>query len=191
MPQHYTTDQSFEKQDFSASPLTKGEYEACQFLNCSFAEGDLKNIRFTDCQFKGCNLSLAKLGGSTFKDVVFEDCKLMGLHFETCNELLFTVEFRNCVLDLCSFYRRKMKKTRFENCSLREADFSEADLSACLFENCDLENTTFENTLLEKADLRTSFNYRIDPERNRLKGTRFSIHGLPGLLEKYGILVEN
>jgi hypothetical protein len=41
-----------------------------------------------------------------------------------------------------------------------------------------------------KADLSTSFNYQIDPERNKLKGARFSLHGIGGLLHKYDIKIE-
>jgi uncharacterized protein YjbI with pentapeptide repeats len=187
----YFVDQIFEKQDFTAQPLLKGEYESCRFENCRFQESDLKQIRFTDCVFKDCNLSMAKLAGVTFRDVVFKDCKLMGLHFDVCNDLLFSVSFTRCMADLCSFYLRKMKKTRFENCSLKEVDFSEADLSHSVFADCNLENAVFENTQLEKADLRSAFNYRIDPEKNYLKKARFSVQGLAGLLEKYDLSVEN
>lgn len=31
------------------------------------------------------------------------------------------------------------------------------------------EMLAFENTILEKADFRTSFNYSIDPEKDRIK----------------------
>jgi len=187
----YIVDQIFEKQDYTSQYLPKGEYESCRFENCQFQESDLKSIRFTDCVFSDCNLSMAKLTGVTFRDVVFEDCKLMGLHFDVCNDLLFSVSLIRCMADLCSFYRRKMKKARFENCSLKEVDFSEADLSQSVFADCNLENAVFENTHLEKADLRTAFNYRIDPEKNQLKKARFSVLGLPGLLEKYDLSVEN
>jgi hypothetical protein len=43
---------------------------------------------------------------------------------------------------------------------------------------------------LKKADLRTAYNYHIDPESNKLKKAKFSLQGLPGLLDKYGIDIE-
>jgi fluoroquinolone resistance protein len=43
---------------------------------------------------------------------------------------------------------------------------------------------------IEKADFRTAYNYHLDPESNRLKGAKFSFHGLPGLLGKYGLEIE-
>ena len=46
---------------------------------------------------------------------------------------------------------------------------------------------TFDNTILEKVDFKTSFNYAIDPEQNRVKKARFSLVGVAGLLDKYGV----
>lgn len=84
----------------------------------------------------------------------------------------------------------KMKKTRFNKCSLQEADFTETDLSAAVFDNCDLSRAVFSNTILEKADMRTAFNYSIDPERNHLKKARFTLAGVTGLLDRYDIDIE-
>jgi uncharacterized protein YjbI with pentapeptide repeats len=74
---------------------------------------------------------------------------------------------------------------------LQEADFSECELNSAIFDNCDLFNATFDQTNLEKADFRTAMNFRIDPERNKLKKARFSKSHLSGLLEKYDILIED
>jgi fluoroquinolone resistance protein len=63
-------------------------------------------------------------------------------------------------------------------------------LVGAVFYNCDLSAAVFENTHLEKADFRTAYNYHLDPESNRLKGAKFSFHGLPGLLGKYGLEIE-
>ena len=51
-------------------------------------------------------------------------------------------------------------------------------------------NAAFENTIIEKADFRTSFNYSIDSEKNRIKKTRFSLAGVAGLLYKYDIEID-
>jgi uncharacterized protein YjbI with pentapeptide repeats len=73
------------------------------------------------------------------------------------------------------------------NLKLYEADFTECDLSGSVFENCDLMRATFDNSILERTDFRTSFNYSIDPEKNRIRKARFSLTGIPGLLNKYNI----
>jgi hypothetical protein len=49
----------------------------------------------------------------------------------------------------------------------------------------------FENSILEKVDFRSSFNYIIDPETNRIKKARFSLPGVTGLLAKYDIEIDN
>jgi hypothetical protein len=38
--------------------------------------------------------------------------------------------------------------------------------------------------------VRTSFNYSIDLERNRIKKAQFSITGIAGLLDKYDIDID-
>jgi hypothetical protein len=59
-----------------------------------------------------------------------------------------------------------------------------------VFENCNLEQTIFNNTILEKTDFRTAYNFSIDPEMNKIRKTRFSSVGLSGLLDKYDIEIS-
>lgn len=186
----YIQDKKFEKIDFTTNEFTKGDYENCSFINCNFSYMELSKINFTECLFISCNLSLAKLAQTSFRDIQFKDSKLVGLHFDNCDEFLFAVDFDDCILDLSSFYKRKLKKTKFKNASLQEVDFTEADLTNSLFDNCNLEKAIFANTILEKADLRTSYNYSIHPESNKIKKARFSMTGIAGLLDKYDIEIE-
>jgi uncharacterized protein YjbI with pentapeptide repeats len=190
MQKDYITDQKFEKEDYAVTKFEKADYEGCYFLNCNFSNVDLSDVNFTDCEFIDCNLSSAKIIQTTFGDVQFKDCKMLGLHFENCNEFIFSAKFDNCILNLCSFYKRKMKKTNFAGCSLHEVDFTEADLSESGFDKCDLKDAKFENTMLEKADLRTAFNYSIDPELNKIKKGKFSFPSVAGLLHKYDISIS-
>ena len=151
---------------------------------------DLSNVRFIESEFVHCNLSLAALTKTAFRDIKFKDCKLLGLHFHNCNELLFAVNFDTCQLNLSSFYKRNLKKTIFNNSSVQEVDFTEANLTGALFQNCDLAKSVFEDTILENTDFRTSFNYSIDPERNRIKKAKFTMQGIAGLLDKYDIEID-
>lgn len=183
-------DETFEKIDFKATPLKKGEYESCSFKNCDLSEADLADVRFIGCDFISCNLSLAKFKKTSFQDVKFKDCKMLGLRFEHCDPFNLSFSFDNCMLNHSSFYLVKLKKTLFKNCQLQECDFTETDLSSAALDDCDLARSTFENTILEKADLRTAYNYAIDPELNRVKRARFSLSGVPGLLGRYDIDIE-
>lgn len=183
-------DQSFQAIDYTGEKLNKAEYENCSFVNCVFSTTDISNLSFTDCVFENCDLSNAKLKNAAFRDVKFKESKLVGLHFQNCSEFLFSVEFTNCQLNLSSFYKRNLKRAKFKNCALHEVDFTEADLMASIFDNCDLAGAIFENTNLQQVDFRTSFNYSIDPELNRIKKAKFSRSEVVGLLNKYNIEIE-
>lgn len=180
----------FDKIDYFQKKIVKANYENCSFVNCNFASADLSDINFVECEFRNCNLSLANIAHTTFRDVTFKDCKMLGLRFEKSNKAMFLAYFENDDLSMCSFIKLQLKKVKFVNCILRETDFTGAEMKESLFDQCDLSGTRFENTNLEKADLRTSYNYTIDPEMNRIRKAKFSIHGITGLLQKYDIDIQ-
>lgn len=190
MERIYITDQAFSNINFTEKPLAIGDYENCQFSNCQFQNTSLSGINFSGCVFSGCDMGMAKLSNTTFNDIQFINCKLLGLHFNDCNTFLFTVSFEHCILNLASFYKMKMKKTRFTGSTLQEADFTETDLSAAVFGHCNLAGAIFEQTILEKADFRTADGFSINPERNRMKKARFAVTGLSGLLHKYNLDID-
>ena len=181
---------SIEKQDYSQSALAKGEYDNCIFKNCIFSDSDLSNVTFTECEFKDCDLSNVNLKHTVFNDMKFSNCKLLGMQFNHCSDFLFSVEFNECNLNLASFYQMKIKGTKFNSCMLQHVDFTETDLTSSLFNNCDFKAAIFERSILEKSDFRTSFNYVIDPEINKIKKAKFSMPEVLGLLRKYNIEVK-
>jgi uncharacterized protein YjbI with pentapeptide repeats len=65
-----------------------------------------------------------------------------------------------------------------------------ADLTGVLFDNCDLHRTLFMNSIANKADFKTSYNYTLDPEKNKIKKAIFSLKGVRGLLAKHEILIN-
>lgn len=186
----YFDDVTFENADFSIEQLEKGEYDNCRFVHCNFFEADLAGISFSETGFTGSNLSMIKIAQTTFQDIKFKECKLLGIHFEDSSELLFKVDFDQCILNLSSFYKRNLIKTVFNSCSLQEVDFTEADLTQAVFHDCDLARAIFDHTILNKADLRTAAHYSIDPATNSIKKARFSMAGISGLLDKYDIEIE-
>jgi uncharacterized protein YjbI with pentapeptide repeats len=115
---------------------------------------------------------------------------MLGLRFDTCAEFNLSFSFNNCLVNHSSFYKTKIKKTSFKDTQLQEADFTECDLTSAVFDNCDLKNATFDFTILEKTDFRSSYNYSIDGEKNRLKKAKFSLQGISGLLDKYDIEIH-
>jgi len=190
MEQVCIEDKTFDRGDFTLNPLAKGEYENCRFINCDFSNSDLRGFIFSECEFTGCNLSLAALDETAFRYVKFKDSKMLGLRFENCIGFGFAFYIEGCSLNHSSFYQMKLKKTIFRNSQLRESDFTGSDLTSSVFDNCDLAGAVFENSVIEKADFRTSFNYSIDPVKNRIKKAKFSLSGIPGLLNKYDIEID-
>ncbi len=195
MELNYIADQKFINICFAAQPLKRGEYENCRFKDCDFSECNLSDFVFTDCEFSFCNLSLVKLTGTTFRDVKFINCKMLGLHFEDCNEFGVSFSFENCTLDHSSFYKLKIIKTTFSGSKLAGADFdvvltSTQKMTGSSFQDCDMSGAVFGNSNLERVDFLTAVNYSLDPDRNKLKKTRFSAGGLPGLLSKYDIIIS-
>lgn len=183
------TDKVFDKIDFNVEPLPAGEYEDCAFRSCDFSNADLSGMVFIGCRFKDTNLSMAKLSRASFREVVFEGCKMVGLHFEDALPFLVPPEFTNCILDLSSFTSVKLPRVKFERCDVKEVDFSEADLSGCMFDHCNVERAIFDRTNLTMANFSTAFNYSLDPGKNMVKKAIFSLSGLPGLLDRYDIVI--
>lgn len=183
----FAEDQTYDKIDFRATPLQKSDYDHCMFVKVEFSGVDLSGIKFIDCQFSGCNLTTVQMAHTVFRDVLFKDCKMMGLRFDTADKFGLSFRFEDCILDHSSFYQTELKKTIFIRTQLKQADLTGCDLTEAVFDHCDLAGATFEHTVLEKADLRTAFNYAIDPEMNRIKRAKFSLAGVAGLLGKYDI----
>ena len=186
----YIEDKEYQDIDFTMEPLKIGNYENCVFNNCNFSSCKLSEIVFTDCEFEDCELSMIEIDKTAFRNINFKTSKLFGIQFENVNDLMLSMNFNNCQLNFSSFNKLNLRSTNFKNCNLQEVDFSETDLTKSIFDNCDLSGVTFEYTILEEVDFRTSRNYIIDPETNRIRKATFSIDGIAGLLSKYDIEIE-
>ncbi|MFT7121497.1 MAG: hypothetical protein ACJAZ9_001675 [Neolewinella sp.] len=182
----YHTDETFN----GLTELASGEYDNCNFENCSLAGTDLSGLVFVDCTFSDCDLSNAKVNETAFKTVDFENCKLLGIHFDDSGKFLFAINFTGCRLELATFRDRDIRKCTFTECQLPETDFTGANLQGVNFNNCDLNRAIFERTDLRKADFTSAYNYRLSPEDNRIRGAKFSTNGLVGLLTEYGVVVR-
>jgi uncharacterized protein YjbI with pentapeptide repeats len=94
------------------------------------------------------------------------------------------------MMDYVSFVGKKMTKTNFLDCSLKDANFSNTDLSSSTFKKSNLEGCIFNKTQLKNVDFTTAYNFTLDPEINFIKKAKFSREALQGLLAKYDIVVE-
>ena len=73
---------------------------------------------------------------------------------------------------------------------MEEIDFTATIANNAVFDNCELKGAIFEATNLEKSDFRTALHFEINPENNRLKGTRFSRNTIEGAVSQYQIIIE-
>lgn len=180
----------FDQATTDVANWTHQEFEKCTFTNLILSGQSFAGSSFINCQFNGCALTATSLEATKLDDVSFTGCNLLSVNFGQCSSFGFRVAFNECQLDYTSFLSRNLKKTRFVDCSIREARFLSCDLTGAVFKNCNLELTVFASTILVQADLSTSYNLSLDPDNNKLKKTRFSLHSLPGLLTKYDIVIS-
>jgi fluoroquinolone resistance protein len=169
------------------APLIPGHYEYGEFVRCDFSEMDLRGFSFTECEFIGCDMSNANIYGVGFRDVSFKECKMLGLDFEHCDAFGLGFTFEDGNLSYANFSGCKMKKMKFIRCKMNQCDFSRADLSESQFDVCDLGDATFFQSILESADLSTSFNFIIDPTQNRIRKMKIAMESLPGLVKCFGV----
>ena len=174
--------------DFSFQKMNRTDFEECEFVNCVFT--DLSRLSFIDCHFKNCNLSNSKTVDTALKSCKFSGCKLLGMNFSASKDFIFEVHFEDCLMDYVSFDRKKLNKSSFTRCKLHGANFTEADLSKSTLVNCDLYDALFSGTNLSSVDLTSAINFIIDPELNNIKKAKFTLQGLPGLLQRHHILLD-
>jgi len=186
----YICNERFENQKFSETPLSYTDFEGCTFTNCDFSNLDVSGLKFVDCAFEGCNLSMIKTYDTVFAQVRFTNCKMLGLRFEDCHPVGASYEFDHCQLDFASFYQQSLKGKIIRGCRFKETDFTECDASRTCFDDCDFLMARFDHTNLEGCDFRTSFQYAISPTSNRINKAKFSLNGVAGLLDEFGILIE-
>lgn len=168
----------------------KGFY-LCTFVNVDFSQSTLRHCTFDGCTFVNGNLSLSKLYNTTWRDVTFEGTKLMGVDWTLARRLTFSVVFERCVLSYSSFLGLRLKRTPFRECVLEEVDFTEADLTDASFPGSRLSGSTFVDTNLTRADLSEATDYAIDPRRNTLTETQFSLDAALRVAAQFGILVPS
>lgn len=157
MQGNYYEDQVYTFDSAELVQLSPGTYEGCQFLNGNFSGSDLTDFRFLDCTFQQCNLDRVKLINTSFSNVKFIDSKMMGIDFEHCHPIMFSIGFENCQLSYSNFFQRKMPETVFKNCNLTEVDFSNAILTSAVFSGSNFSNARFEATDLSNADFRDDY----------------------------------
>jgi hypothetical protein len=186
----YIIDKQYSGSIFLEKEIMYHDFERCVFEDCDFADADFTGVAFIDCVFTGCNFVDAMINYVSLRDVQFNACNFTAVNFAMVDQLLFKFGFKDCTLDYAKFYTLKFRNTLFENCSIVAADFMNADITGVVFDNCNLHKSHFMNTIANKTDFYTSYNFVIDPEKNKLKKAVFSQAGLKGLLDRHELIIK-
>ena len=181
---------TYENKNFVDDPLAIADYEGCTFINCNFNQCNLSELNFIECDFNTCNLSMVNMYKTGLKNIRLSGCRTTGVQFEECNPFLFAIHCIECPMEFSTFVQMDLKKSTFKDSQLINVDFSEADLTGLSFDGCDLYDAIFSYSILEKSDFRNARNYTINPESNRMRGSKHSIHQVRGLLEQYDLIIE-
>lgn len=182
--------QLFESSEMPINSWIGQTFEQCTFRKLSLSDEVFFNSNFINCRFEGCDLSRVELKNTQLQDVLFTHCKLMYVDFGVCNAFSFHADFQHCQLDNAVFLNRRLKKAQFIECSLKEAHILKCDLAGAKFKECNLELTRFEDNNLMQADFSTSYNLELNPDTNKIKKAKFSLHNLPGLLTKHDLVIS-
>jgi len=188
MKEYY--DLELNQSHFTTNDIQSALYESCTIEDVDLSSKSLDQFRFEDVIFRNCDLSNASITGTAFRNTKFEGCRLMGLFFNECNPVGLRFGFTECLLDFSVFEGLSMPATLFDRCRLVETDLSRCVLKNAILRQCDLLGTIFAQTDLEEADLRSSVNLILDPSRNNVTKAKFGLTSVPGLLEAFGILID-
>ncbi len=86
--------------------------------------------------------------------------------------------------------RLDLKNVLFDGCQIFDCDFLETNLTKSSFENSDLKNSLFHQCNLSFVSFINSVNYKIDPNQNTFKKTKFSMPEVVNLLDSFDIEIE-
>jgi uncharacterized protein YjbI with pentapeptide repeats len=165
------------------------EFDAVQFVECTFDAANARNTKFIDCAFDKCSLSSMKIEDAVIQ-ASFVDSKIEGLNFFTAKPALLAISFDRTLIRYSSFATLVLKKIQFKDCTLQHVDFADATLTEASFAGCTFEDCTFQNTDLTKADFRLSRGYTISPLVNKLTKARFDLPEAISLLDVFGLKIE-
>lgn len=182
-------DQVIQDIDFSGQNLQGYSFEDCQFVNCNFTGTKLYGVSLGTTTFDSCNLSSTDITRAKLTNVRFTGCKLMGVNFSNVHTMLFSVSFDFCRIQHCIFENLKLAGMDAEGNEILETDFTGCNLRKAKFGGSDLRGSQFADNDLKEADFRRATNYVIDPTRNQVKGARFSLPEVVGLLEVFQVKI--
>jgi uncharacterized protein YjbI with pentapeptide repeats len=113
---------------------------------------ELRDCTFRDTAFRNPNLATARILGGSLTRVAFDGGRLTGLQVAEAD--VRDVVWRGCGADMATFRHARLLHVSFQDCSLREADFSGMRGEVVRFTGCDLRGASFRHAELAGCEVR-------------------------------------
>jgi len=185
----------FEEQTFRGGDLTEAdlgskELVRCTFRNVRMMQSRWKGARLEDCIFDGCDLTRIAPAGLMARGVSFTGCKMIGIDWSDLGAYP-AITFDGCDLRYDSFVSLKLRKIQFQRCDLRDAQLVDVDLGEASFRDCQLGGTRFERCDLRRASFTGAVDLILEPQGNRLGGTRVPLETALQLARALGLEIAS
>ena len=164
-------EQTFRGGDLGEADLGGRELVRCTFKNVKMMQSRWKGTRLEDCVFDGCDLTRISPAGLMARGARFTGCKMIGIDWSDLGAYP-AIAFEGCDLRYTSFVSLKLRKIQFQRCDLRDAQVVDVDLGEARFIDCQLGGTRFDRCDLRKASFTGAIDLILEPQSNRLGGTR-------------------
>ncbi len=182
--------------------LSEQELEGVTFVECSFRMVRLNELITRSCTFDRCDFSFARLGASQHFRSAFLNCKWNGAS-------LFGACLKDCKCTGCDFSGSDLSGTiitggsyaftNWNECDLRDMDFTgikleHADFRGCnlqkaIFKDCDLTSAMLQGANLKNADLRGAVTNGVDLGGLTFQKTKLDLQQAVQLAESLGAKV--
>jgi fluoroquinolone resistance protein len=182
-------EQDFDSIDLKKALISQSEFQNCHFNRCDLSQSVFTDCRFDDCTFQACDLSLVKFKEVHLRNSTFVGSKLVGIDWTGLSKT-FSVDFRDCILNLSNFSAMNLKKRKIINCIANEVSFAESNMTECDCKLTDFAGSVFSKTNLTKADFTDARNYTIDVRANTIAKMKLSLPEALSLLETLGIIIS-
>jgi uncharacterized protein YjbI with pentapeptide repeats len=122
------------------------------FRGPDFTGSVLADLAFRDTILENASLANTTFRGGSFTRVVIDGGRLTGVQLAETE--VRDCLWRGCGADMAAFRHAKLAHVTFEDCSLREADFTGVRGESVRFHDCDLRGATFGHAQFTSSEFR-------------------------------------
>ncbi len=174
------------------------DFDAVHFDGTVFDEPAVGGARFMDCAFESVHFEGGRLRGSRFSDVWFHESRLISTDLaqtEWTDAAFVAVGAAGIqAFDSINLRSSKLMEVVFDNCMLRDADFSGAMMTKVSFPGSRLIEADFTKAVCDHVDLRGAqlgITAGFDALRGAMIDSGQLVDLAPALAQALGITVSD